>query len=245
MTWVLANLPAIAAAAWSHLWLTLPTIVLSLLLSTPIGWVAHRYSWSRFTLLTAAGLLYAIPSLPLFIFLPLLLGTSVRDRINVVVAMTLYGIALMSRSAADAFDAVPADAQTSATAVGYAPLRRFVEVQLPLAGPGILAGLRVVSVSTVALVTVSAVLGVDNLGMLFVDGFQRNIIEEVITGIVATVVLAIALDLLLVACGRALMPWTRVERSRGERAGAGRAGAKPARAEQAQVESAGAGRVVA
>jgi len=178
----------------------------------PLGWFANRYRWSRATLLTAAGLLYAIPSLPLFVVLPTILGVGVRDRINVIVALTLYGLALMVRSAADALASVGTPVRLSSTAMGYGGGSRFFQVELPLAGPVLLAGLRVVSVSTISLVTVSSLLGVDNLGLLFVDGFKRGIMAEVVTGIVATVVLALAVDGLLVLAGRLMMPWARVRR---------------------------------
>lgn len=212
MTWVLANLDLIGSRTLSHLVLAVPAIVLSFVLALPLGWVANRYRWSRATLLTAAGLLYAIPSLPLFVVLPVIIGIGVRDRLNVIIALTLYGIALMVRSAADALASVDAPVRLSSTAMGFSVAGRFFQVELPLAGPVLLAGLRVVSVSTISLVTVSSLLGVDNLGLLFVDGFQRGIIAEVITGIVATVVLALIVDGLLVLLGRLAMPWTAVRR---------------------------------
>jgi osmoprotectant transport system permease protein len=212
MTWVLANLDLIGSRTLSHLVLAVPAIVLSFVLALPLGWVANRYRWSRATLLTAAGLLYAIPSLPLFVVLPVIIGIGVRDRLNVIIALTLYGIALMVRSAADALASVDAPVRLSSTAMGFSGAGRFFQVELPLAGPVLLAGLRVVSVSTISLVTVSSLLGVDNLGLLFVDGFQRGIIAEVITGIVATVVLALIVDGLLVLLGRLAMPWTAVRR---------------------------------
>ena len=209
MNWLANNQQTIWAALWAHLALSLPPIVASFLISLPLGWAAHRHRWLRFPVVTGSSLMYAIPSLPLLIVLPLIIGTTVRSSVNVVVALTLYGIALMVRSVADSLDAVPRDAVTSATAMGYSPVRRFLAVELPLAGPGLLAGLRVVAVSTTALVTVSAVLGVHNLGVLFTDGFQRGIIASVLTGIIATVVLALVLDALLVLGGRVLLPWTR------------------------------------
>lgn len=212
MTWVLENLDLIGSRTWSHLVLAIPAIVLSFVLAVPLGWVANRYHWSRATLLTAAGLLYAIPSLPLFVVLPSVLGLSVRDRANVIVALTLYGLALMVRSVADALSSVAAPVVLSSTAMGYSAAGRFFQVELPLAGPVLLAGLRVVSVSTISLVTVSSLLGVDNLGLLFVDGFQRGIMAEVLTGIIATVVLALAIDALLVLLGRWLMPWAAARR---------------------------------
>ena len=210
MNWILNNVGTITDATWAHLWLALPAIVLSFVVAIPVAWFASRFRRSRFTLLLVAGLIYAIPSLPLFIVLPLILGTSVRSLVNVVAALGLYGVALMVRYAADALDAVSPDALLAATAMGYGPLRRFFGVQLPLAGPALLAGLRVVAVSTVSLVPVSALLGVNSLGMLLTDGFQRGILAEVASGIGATVVVAVAVDLGLVGLGRLLMPWERV-----------------------------------
>jgi len=210
VNWILNNVSTITDATWAHLWLALPAIVLSFVVAIPVAWFASRFRHSRFTLLLVAGLIYAIPSLPLFIVLPLILGTSVRSLVNVVAALGLYGVALMVRYAADALDAVSSDALLAATAMGYGPLKRFFGVQLPLAGPALLAGLRVVAVSTVSLVPVSALLGVNSLGMLLTDGFQRGILAEVASGIGATVVVAVAVDLGLVGLGRLLMPWERV-----------------------------------
>ncbi|MEL4357793.1 MULTISPECIES: ABC transporter permease [unclassified Luteococcus] len=209
MRWVLDNLGLIGHQAWSHLLMTLPAVVLSFLLALPVAWLAHRYRPGRAALVAISGLVYAIPSLPLFVVLPMLIGTTVRDRWNVIAAMTLYGFGLMVRSATDGLDAVGEGPTLSATAMGYGAVRRFFTVQLPLAGPALLAGLRVVAVSTVSLVTVSALLGVPSLGQLFTDGFQRGILAEVLTGIVLTVALAWGLDALLVGLGWLLLPWAR------------------------------------
>lgn len=209
MNWVLANLDIIGGHTVSHLVLAVPPIVLSLLLAVPLGWLANRVRWLRTPLLTGAGLFYAIPSLPLFVVLPVVIGTGIRDPLNIGIALTLYGLALLVPVAADALRHVDPRTLDSADAMGYPPLHRFLVVDLPLAGPALLAGLRVVAVSTVSLVTVGAVLGVPSLGMLFTDGFQRGIIASVLTGIVATVVLALLIDALLVLGGRVLMPWTR------------------------------------
>lgn len=229
MKWVLNNVSTITDATWAHLWLALPAIILSFVVAIPVAWVASRFRKSRFTLLLIAGLIYAIPSLPLFIILPLILGTPVRSLINVVAALGLYGVALMVRYAADALDAVSNDALLAALAMGYGPWRRFFGVQLPLAGPALLAGLRVVAVSTVSLVPVSALLGINSLGLLLTDGFQRGIFAEVLAGIVATVVVAVAMDLGLVALGKLVMPWERVT---------GRSAAKSSAVEDTQVVAA-------
>lgn len=214
MTWVLDNLDVIGSHLLSHLALAVPPIVVSLLLAVPLGWLALRVRWLRAPLMTVAGLMYAIPSLPLFVVLPLLLGIGIRDPLNIVVALTLYGLALMVPATTNALAAVDARVADAADAMGYGPARRFWAVELPLAGPALLAGLRVVAVSTVSLVTVGAVLGVPSLGLLFTDGFQRGIIAAILTGILVTVALALALDRLLVVLGRVLMPWTRTQRVR-------------------------------
>jgi osmoprotectant transport system permease protein len=211
MTWVLGNLQLIGQLVLAHLATALPAIVLSFLLSIPVGWLANRFHWSRGFVLTVCALLYAIPSLPLFLVLPLFFGTSIRDSINVTISLTIYGLALMARSTADGLESVDADVTQSATAMGFSGWSRFWRVDLPLAGPVLLAGLRVVSVSTISLTTVGAVLGIGSLGSLFTDGFQRNIPEEILTGIVLTIAIAILIDLALVALGRVLMPWTRVK----------------------------------
>lgn len=212
MTWVLGNLDLIGQLTLEHLATALPPIVLSLVLSLPIGWTANRFAWSRGALLTVCALLYAIPSLPLFFVLPIIIGTGLRDPVNVVISLTIYGVALMARSTADGLASVDADVRQSATAVGFSPRSRFWRVDLPLAGPVLLAGIRVVAVSTISLTTVGAVLGIESLGILFTDGFQRNIPAEILTGIVLTLVMALVVDLILVQLGRWVMPWTRVPR---------------------------------
>lgn len=209
MNWLWSNLDLVGELTLVHLALSVPAIILSFVISVPIGWLAHRRRWSRGVLLSLCGLLYAIPSLALFIALPPITGLSLRSPLNLVIALTLYGIAVIVRTAADAFDAVAPDVRQSATALGYSARGRFWGVELPLAGPVLLSGLRVVIVSTVSLVTVGAVIGVQSLGSLFTDGFQRGIQVEIATGIVMTILLALALDGAAVLIGRMLMPWTR------------------------------------
>jgi osmoprotectant transport system permease protein len=209
MTWALANLGLIWGRTLDHIVLSLPPIVLCFVIAVPLGWLARRYTISRGVILTGAGLLYAVPSLPLFFVLPAVIGTGLRSPLNVIIALTLYGVALMVRVVSDGLDSVDADVRQSATAVGYSGWTRFWQVELPLAGPVLLAGMRVVAVSTVSLVTVGAVIGVQSLGSLFTDGFQRGIQAEIIAGLVATVGLALAFDGALVLLGRILMPWTR------------------------------------
>ncbi len=212
MNWLLNNLDVVVGHTASHLLLALPPLLASFVIALPLGWLANRIPGLRTPLLAGAGLLYAIPSLPLFVVLPIMLGTGVRDPINIVVALTLYGLALMVPAAADALRQVDPRIEDAADALGYPRWQRFWAVELPLAGPTLLAGARVVAVSTISLVTVSAVLGVPSLGLLFTDGFQRGILAEVIAGILATVALALAVDAALVGVGRLALPWVRSTR---------------------------------
>jgi len=218
MSWVVDNWDRIAGYALAHVALSVPPILVGLALSLPLGWLANRFQATRGALLAIGGVLYAIPSLPLFVVLPSIIGTRVLDPVNVVVALSLYALALMLRTTADGLAAVDRDVVLSATAAGYGAWRRFWTVELPLAGPVILAGLRVVSVSTVSLVTVGSVIGVGSLGYFFLDGYQRAFPTEILVGLVGTVLIALVLDGLLVLAGRLLLPWARRERTVGRAA---------------------------
>lgn len=210
MDWVLGNLDVIAALTLDHLRLSLIPIVIGVVIAVPLGWLAHRYTWSKSLILTAVGLLYTIPSLALFMLIPPLVGISVLSEANVIIALSVYAIAIMVRTAADAFASIEPTSLRAATALGYAEWGRFFAVELPLAGPVLLAGVRVVAVSTVSMVTVGVLVGVQSLGYFFTDGFQRRIVAEVATGVVMTVVIALLVDALLILMGRMLMPWSRI-----------------------------------
>jgi osmoprotectant transport system permease protein len=188
-------------------------MVLGLVISIPLAQLARMNPTVRSLILTTSSLLYTIPSLALFIILPPLLGTRILDPLNVIVALTLYAVALLVRAALDAFDSVDEDLRQAAVAMGYKPWLRFLQIDLPLSLPVMFAGLRVVSVSNISLVSVAALLGVGNLGMLFTDGLQRSFVTEVVVGIVAILVLALLVDGVLVLLERLLTPWTRAAKS--------------------------------
>lgn len=212
MTWVLNNLDLIIELTLVHIRLSILPIVLGFVIAIPLGWIAYRYRLTRGLILTLVGLLYTIPSLALFVILPPLLGIGFLSEANVLIALTIYAVAIMARSVAEALASVDPDVRQSATAVGYSSWGRFWGVEFPLAGPVLLAGLRVVAVSTVSLLTVGIVVGVQSLGYLFTNGFQRDIVEQVLAGVVMTVLVALLFDGALVLLGRALMPWTRAAR---------------------------------
>jgi len=208
MDWFLANTGLVADLAVRHARLSVVPIVLGFLLALPPGVLAWRRRRARGPILAAFGLLYTIPSLALFVLIPPLVGISFLSELNVLIALTVYAVALMVRSVTDALEAVDPAVRSAATALGYSAWGRFWAVDLPLAGPVLLAGLRVVAVSTVSLVTVGVLIGTRSLGYLFTDGLQRGIVAEIVTGIVATLLLAVLFDVLLVALGRLLLPWT-------------------------------------
>lgn len=212
MTWILDNLDLIVQLTGEHLRQCLIAIVLGFVLSIPLGYLAWRYGLLRGWVITITGMLYTIPSLALLILLPTVFGYSALSDANLIVALTLYAIAILVRSVVDGLDSVDTGVRGAATAMGFSGARRFFGVELPLAGPVILAGLRVASVSTISLATVGILVGVTNLGYLFTNGLQRRIIPEVLAGIVAVVILALLIDLVLVLVGRMLMPWTRRSR---------------------------------
>ncbi|MCU1585395.1 MAG: proW [Microbacteriaceae bacterium] len=209
MAWVWSNLEQIWGLVLSHIALSVPPIIVGFVLSIPLGYWASRSRLARSVLLSIGGVLYTIPSLALLVVVPVILGTAILAPSNVVFALSIYAVAIMVRSSADAFSSVSDDVRESATAVGYSTWQRFFAVEFPLAGPVLLAGIRVVSVSTVSLVTVGSVIGISSLGNLFTDGINRNIPAEIIVGIVCVLLIAAIFDLILAGVGRLLLPWNR------------------------------------
>ncbi|MGQ0718839.1 MAG: ABC transporter permease [Pseudonocardiales bacterium] len=194
-----------------HVVLAVLPLLIGLAVAVPLGWAAQRVRWLRAPLLGSASVLYTVPSLALFVIMPGILGTRILDGTNVVVALALYTAALLVRPVADALGAVPGHVVAAATAMGYQPARRFVAIELPMAVPVLAAGVRVASVSNISLVSVGALIGTGGLGQLFTEGFQTRYLAPIVIGIVLTVVLALAMDLLLVGLRRVLSPWTRAE----------------------------------
>lgn len=207
MNWLAQNWPQVLALAVDHLVLSIPAIVLSVLIAVPVGRASSQYPRMGGALTGAATLLYAIPALPMLIIVPAVAGVQLRSNANMIIVLTLYGVSLLVRSAADGFQAVDHRVREASRAIGYSRTRLFWGVDLPLALPVILAGVRVVAVSTISLVTIGALIGIGGFGTLLTDGFQRGIAASVWTGVIATATLALVVDAALLALGRALMPW--------------------------------------
>jgi len=204
----------VLAWGWAHVWLSVLPVVVGLLIALPIGWVAARFRWTYPPLTNLAGLLYTIPSLALFVLMPAFIGTKILSPVNVVVALTIYTVALLVRVVADGLMSVPGDVRAAATAMGLTGLQRFRKVDLPIAVPVITAGLRVAAVSNVSLVSVAALIGVEQLGSLFTEGFSRYVLSEVFLGILLCLLLALVLDATIVLLSRWLTPWQRAVTAR-------------------------------
>ncbi len=213
LMWLANNLSRILSLAGVHIVLSIVPLICCAVISIPLGWLLNRCRLIRGAALALCSLLYAIPSLPLLIAIPGLIGTGILNPVNLEIALTLYAVALMTQFAADAFQAIPRATLTAADAMGYATAHRFFNVDLPLAVSSLIAGLRVVSVSTVSLVTVGSVIGVSSLGSLFVEGYQRAFIGEIVIGIVGTLLIAVVLDRILAVIGYVATPWVRSDQS--------------------------------
>jgi len=207
VTWFRDHLGDVWSLTFQHTYLAGVPLIIGLLIALPLGWLARRYRGLYPLLIVGTGLLYTIPSLALFIMLPLLLGTKVLDPNNVVIAMTIYTVALLVRTVADGLGSVPDVVNQAATAMGYRRVRRFVSVELPLAVPVISAGLRVAAVSNVSIVSVAALIGVAQLGSLFTDGFNRAFLDPIIVGVLACVLLALVFDVVILGVTRLVTPW--------------------------------------
>ena len=209
MQWFLANLPQVANLTGYHLVQAVVPLVLSVIIAIPLAQVARLNRTAGAVILSVGSLLYTVPSLALFVILPSILGTRILDFANIIVALTIYAVALLVRSTLDALNSVDDSLRQAATAMGYKPFQRFLGVDLPLSIPVLFAGLRVISVSNISLVTVGSLLGIPSLGFFFTDGLARNFTTEIIVGIVGTLVLALLMDVVLVLLQRLLTPWLR------------------------------------
>lgn len=203
--------------AWTltviHLRLSLVPIVLGLLIAVPIGALIQRTRVLRRLTTVTASIIFTIPSLALFVALPLIIPTQILSEANVIVALTLYTTALLVRAVPEALDAVPYHVRDAATAVGYRPLVRMVKVELPLSLPVLVASLRVVAVTNISMVSVGSVIGIGGLGTWFTEGYQANKSDQIIAGIIAIFVLAVVIDTLIMLAGKAATPWTRATRT--------------------------------
>lgn len=189
-----------------HTTLTLQAIVIALLIAIPLAVLAHRVPRLAGSILGTSAVLYTIPSFALFALLAPFTGIG---RTTVLIGLVVYALLVLVRNIVVGLQGVDADVVDAARGLGYTPTRLLISVELPNALPAILAGLRIATVSTVALVTVGVVVGYGGLGQLMFRGFQSDYRAQIATSALLCLVLALVLDLLLVLAGRLAMPWTR------------------------------------
>jgi osmoprotectant transport system permease protein len=226
--WIGRNSDIITEHLNDHLVLSIVPVLLGLAVSLPIGLLCARYRWLYAPVVGITSVLYAIPAIALFVVLVAFTGLT---RTTVIIPLTLYTLSVLVPAVVDGMDSVPEHVRQAATAMGFGTLRRLVQVELPIAVPVVMAGLRVATVSNISLVSVGALIGVGGLGELFTDGFNRDFTTPIMVGIALIIALAVAADVLLLVLQRLLTPWAR--------AGAGKRSARrAARAELAQPEEA-------
>jgi osmoprotectant transport system permease protein len=208
--------------AWAltvvHLRLALVPVLIGLAIAVPWGVLVQRQPTLRRLTTATASVVFTIPSLALFVVLPLIIKTRILDEANVIVALTAYTTALLVRAVLEALDAVPAQVRDAATAVGYSRIAQVCKVELPLCIPVLVAGLRVIVVTNIAMVSVGSVIGIGGLGTWFTAGFQTNKSAQIVAGIIAMFLLGIVMDTLISVAGRLATPWTRAGRT-GDRLG--------------------------
>ncbi|MEU1605337.1 ABC transporter permease [Micromonospora matsumotoense] len=201
------NSDTILAALREHASLTGRAVLLAALVALPLAVVAYWYRRLAGPILALTGVLYTIPSLALFAFIAPYLGIGAVTVLTVVV---LYALLVIVRNAVAGLNQVPPEVSDAAEGMGYGRWARLFRIDLPLALPGILTGVRLATVSTVALVTVGVVIGRGGLGQLIFAGFQNNFYKaQIMTGTLLCVLLALVLDLILAGVGRLLTPWLR------------------------------------
>ncbi|WP_104105694.1 ABC transporter permease [Nocardioides sp. 616] len=193
-------------ATVQHLGITVAAVLVGLLIAVPLALLARRLPRLEAGVLAVSTGIYTVPSLALFSLLLPFTGLSAT---TVVIGLALYALTILVRALLDGLRAVPEAVRESATGLGYSRSRRLLRVELPLALPVVMAGLRVATVSTVALTTVGALVSYGGLGNLLVTGVAQSFRAQILTAAVLCVVLAVLLDALLVLAQRALTPWTR------------------------------------
>jgi osmoprotectant transport system permease protein len=201
------NIDSLTTALQQHVELTLSTVAIAALLGIPLAIMAYRLPWLTGPILGISGVLYTIPSLALFAILGPTLGLSFT---SALVALTVYALLAIVRNAITGLRQVPGEVLDAARGMGFGRAGLLWRMELPLALPGIITGLRIATVSTVALITVGYQIGYGGFGTIILNGFNDNFYKPAImAGTIGCLVLAFALDLILVGLGRLAMPWAR------------------------------------
>jgi osmoprotectant transport system permease protein len=211
-SWVVHNWPTIMPLLGQHVRLTVISVVVGAVIALPLALLARSSRFLTGPVLALSTIVYTIPSLAMFAFISPYTGLS---ELTVEIGLVLYSLVILVRSFLVGLQSVPADVREAARGMGYGKGRLFLQVELPLAMPSFITGLRIATVSTVALVTVGVIVGQGGLGqVILVLGFGANYYRPpIVFGTLACVVLALVADQLLALAGRAFTPWTRVKAS--------------------------------
>jgi osmoprotectant transport system permease protein len=208
--WVTEHVDEIRTRLGEHIELTVLAVGFGLLLAVPLAILSVRHRRLYGPVLAVTGVLYTIPSLALF---ALLLPLSGLSRTTALVPLTAYTLLILVRNTVTGLDGVPADVKEAARGMGYSPMRQLVRIELPLAVPAIIGGIRIATVTIIGLVTVTALIGQGGLGAFLLDGLQRDFRTPLTVGIVLSLALAIVADLVLVVVQRLATPWRRTRRA--------------------------------
>jgi osmoprotectant transport system permease protein len=206
MSWAFSNASMLAHLTGQNAYLGLVPVLVGLLVSLPLGVVCVRFGWLYPPVLGLISVLYALPGLALFVVL--IAYTGLTDT-TVMIPLGIYSLAAIFPSVVDGLRSVPEPVRQAAVAMGFGTWRRLITVELPIAVPVVIAGLRVAAVSSISLVSVGGLIGIGGLGYLFIDGEQRDFTTEIIVGIVLIVILSLVNDTVLVLARRVLTPWQR------------------------------------
>ena len=209
--WVQDHTDEIRQRLAEHIELTVLAVLFGLMIALPLALLSVRYRKLYGPVITVTGVLYTIPSLALFALLLPLTGLS---RTTALIPLTVYTLLILVRNTVTGLDGVPPDVKEAAVGMGYSRTRQLLRVELPLALPAIIAGIRIATVTTIGLVTITAYIGQGGLGQLMLDGFQRDFRTPLTVGVVLSLVLAVIADLLLVGAQRLATPWARAGRKR-------------------------------
>src|SRR6202022_2102778 len=205
-SWISGHLDVIIAALLQHIQLTLIAIVVGLVIAVPLGLVAWRSRVFRGPIFSLTGILYTIPSLALFSALVPFTGCTVFTR---EIGLVSYTLLILIRNIVVGLNSVPDEVREAARGMGYRPLAGLMRGDLLLALPAIVAGVRIATVTTIGLVTVTALIGEGGLGSLIYDGLLRDFKTPLVVGTVLSVALALVADLSLAAAERIFTPWSR------------------------------------
>jgi osmoprotectant transport system permease protein len=205
-SWVSDHTSEIREQIVEHLTLVGWSLLWGLLLALPLALLAHRYHWLRGSALTVTGILYTVPSIAAF---ALLLPYTGLAKSTVVIPLTTYSLLILVRNALAGLDGVPPDVLEAAQGMGYSGARRTFAVELPLAVPAIMAGFRIAAVTLIGLVPIAAIVGQGGLGTFMLDGYNRDFQTPLTVGTVLVIVIAVAVDAVLILVQRLITPWNR------------------------------------